>query len=77
MIDEILTLFYDKNTGLVKCFCSGKQTLDYYGPEKQYVEPYMDFIYVKYNEFLINNFKNYRVINGKVELIQPEKIEII
>lgn len=76
-MDDIITLFYNRNTGLVKCYCSGKQTLDYYGPERPDVEPYMDFIYVKYNEFLLNNFKNYRVVNGKVEFIQPENIETI
>lgn len=76
-MDDTLTLFYLKKSGAVKCFCSGKQTLDYYGSEKEDIEEIMDFIYVKFDDFLITNFKNYIVKDGKVEFIQPKEIEII
>lgn len=76
-MDEILTLFYMKSSGVIKCYCSGKQTLDYYGAEKVDVEPLIDYIYVKFDQFLLNNLSQYKVVNGKVELIQPATIEVV
>lgn len=76
-MDDILTLFYMKKSGVIKCFCSGKQTLDYYGEEKVDVEPLMGFIYVNYDEFLINNLNSFRVLNGKVEMVNKPTIKTI
>lgn len=71
-MENILTLFYMKKSGVIKCYCSGKQTLDYYGDEKEDVEGFIDYIYVEHNEFLLKNIKDYKVINGKVEFIKED-----
>jgi hypothetical protein len=71
-MDNIITLFYMKKSGVIKCYCSGKQTLDYYGPEKEDVVDLINYVYVEYDEFLLKNIKDYKVINGKVEFVKED-----
>lgn len=76
-MEKILTLFYMKKSGVIKCFCSGKQTLDYYGDEKEDIEDVIDYIYVEYDEFLLKNLQDFRVENGKVVFIKNVEIKLI
>lgn len=76
-MEKILTLFYMKKSGVIKCFCSGKQTLDYYGDEKEDIENVIDYIYVEYDEFLLKNLQDFRVENGKVVFIKNVEIKLI
>lgn len=76
-MEKILTLFYMKKSGVIKCFCSGKQTLDYYGDEKEDIEGVIDYIYVEYDEFLLKNLQDFRVENGKVVFIKSVEIKLI
>lgn len=76
-MEKILTLFYMKKSGVIKCFCSGKQTLDYYGDEKEDIENVIDYIYVEYDEFLLKNLQDFRVENGKVVFIKSVEIKLI
>lgn len=76
-MEKILTLFYMKKSGVIKCFCSGKQTLDYYGDEKEDIEDVIDYIYVEYDEFLLKNLQDFRVENGKVVFIKSVEIKLI
>lgn len=76
-MEKILTLFYMKKSGVIKCFCSGKQTLDYYGDEKEDIEGVIDYIYVEYDEFLLKNLQDFRVENGKVVFKKNVEIKLI
>lgn len=76
-MEKVLTLFYMKKSGVIKCFCSGKQTLDYYGDEKEDIEDVIDYIYVEYDEFLLKNLQDFRVENGKVVFIKNVEIKLI
>lgn len=61
-----LTLFYMKRTGDVKAFCTGEQSMKFYG---EYAEDYgliMDYIVVDFDQFIIDNREYYKVINGEL-----------
>ena len=73
-MEEILTIFYNKRTKRVKLFCSGKQTLDVYGDEKEDYEGIIDFIYVPYDPFITANKDYYKVENGKL-ILDREEVE--
>lgn len=76
-MEKVLTLFYMKKSGVIKCFCSGKQTLDYYGDEKEDVEGVIAYVYVEYDEFLLKNLQDFRVENGKVVFKKNVEIKLI
>ena len=65
MIDK-MTVFYLKRSGKVKCLCTGKQSMEYFGDEKEEIEIIMDFIIIDYDEFVIKNYDCYKVINGEL-----------
>ena len=70
MTEEKMTLFYLKRTGAIKGFCTGVQSMDFYGDEKQDYELIMDCIVIPYNEFLIDNRQYFKVINGELVFTQ-------
>lgn len=57
-----LTIFYSLTTKKPKVYCTGIQTMDYFGEDKH------DYNYgvlvTDYDEFIINNFNNLIVENG-------------
>lgn len=63
-----LTLFYLKKNGNIKGFCSGIQSLDYFGEDKEIYSKIFECIVVDYDTKIINNLDNYRVVNNKLEL---------
>lgn len=63
---EKLTLFYSKRTGKVKCFCTGKQSMEYFADDKEDMEIIMDFIIIEYDEFIVKNYNYYKVLNGEL-----------
>ena len=67
MYDKI-TLFYLKSNGNIKGFCSGIQSLDYFGEDKEIYSKIFKCIVIDYDIKIINNLDNYRVINNKLEL---------
>lgn len=63
MFDKI-TLFYSKNTNKIKLYCTGEQTMDYFGEDKE--DYNYDFIVVKYDDFIVNNLDKFKVVNGEL-----------
>lgn len=63
---NFLTLYYSKATGRVALYCSTRQTMDYFGDLKEDYSNIYDYIHVSYDKDIINNFKEYRVIEGKL-----------
>ena len=66
-MDEFLTLFYMKRTGKVKGFCTGKQSMDYFADERKDYEKIMNFIVVKYDKFIMDNYQYFEVHNGELQ----------
>lgn len=64
MFDKV-TLFYSKNTGKIKLYCTGEQSMDYFGEDK--ADYNYDFIIVKYDDFLINNLDKFKVMNNELK----------
>lgn len=64
MFDKV-TLFYSVNSGKIKLYCTGEQSMDYFGEDK-YDYNY-DFIIVKYDDFLINNLDKFSVENKELK----------
>ena len=67
MYDKV-TLFYLKSNGNIKGFCTGEQSLDYFGEEKEIYSKIFKCIVIDFDEKIINNLDNYRVVKGKLEL---------
>lgn len=60
-----ITLFYSKNTNKIKLYCTGEQTMDYFGEDK--VDFNYDFIVVDYDDFIVNNLDKFTVEDRKLK----------
>lgn len=63
MFDK-LTIFYSLNTKKPKVYCTGEQTMDYFGEDKNDFN--YGFIVIDYDDFIIKNFDSFIVENGKL-----------
>lgn len=71
---DFLTLYYSKATGKVALYCSTRQDMSYFGELKDDYSKIYYYIHVSYDKDIINNFKDYRVIDGK---LRSEKDRIV
>lgn len=67
---EKMTLYYMKRTGKVKGYCTGEQTMAFYGDDEEDYSEIMDFIHIKYDPFIIENREYYRVEKGELIFIK-------
>ena len=67
---EQMTIFYNKRTGSIKELCSGTQTLDWFGAEKEDYAQIFDCLVVESDEYVLNNFTQFEVVEGALKLKQ-------
>ena len=67
---EELTIFYNKRTGTIKEICGGKQTMDWFGDEKQDYELIVDYIVVDFDQYIIANLEKFSVIDGNLKMTE-------
>lgn len=67
MFDK-LTIFYNKRTGSIKELCSGEQSMDWFGEEREDYELIFDYIIIDYDEYIMQNSHQFEVIDGDVKL---------
>ena len=67
---EQMTIFYNKRTGSIKELCSGEQTMDWFGAEKEDYEQIFDRLVVELDEYVLNNFPQFEVVEGALKLKQ-------
>lgn len=73
---EELTIFFNKRTGTIKEICGGKQSMEWFGDEKQDYELMLDFIIVEFDQFILANFNRFSVIDGELKMTEipvPDK----
>jgi len=73
---EELTIFYNKRTGTIKEICGGKQTMDWFGDEKQDYELIIDYIVVEFDQYIIANLEKFSVVDGNLKMTEmsvPDK----
>lgn len=58
---EKVTLFYLKINGIIKYYCSGEQSMEYFGPNAEAKAQTIDFVIVDNNKDIIRNYRDYRV----------------
>lgn len=63
-----LTIFYNKRTGTIKEMCTGEQTMNWFGEEKQDYEKIFDYIVLDYDDYILKNMEQFEVVNGEVKL---------
>ena len=68
-----LTVFYSLNTGKVKCYCGGIQDMNYFGEDKE--DYNYDYIVVDYDNFIIRNFENIKVVDKTLIFEQVNAIK--
>ena len=67
---EQMTIFYNKRTGCIKELCSGIQTMDWFGAEKEDYEQIFDCLVVDLDQYVLNNFTQFEVVEGTLKLKQ-------
>ena len=67
---DLMTIFYNKRTGSIKELCSGIQTMDWFGAEKEDYEQIFDRLVVESDEYVLNNFTQFEVVEGELKLKQ-------
>lgn len=67
MFDK-LTIFYNKRTGSIKEMCSGIQSMDWFGDERQDYEMIYDFIVIDYDDYIMKNMEQFEIVDGEVKL---------
>ncbi|MGL4801859.1 MAG: hypothetical protein ACRC18_06310 [Cetobacterium sp.] len=71
-VDPKMTLFYSLSTGKIKQYCTGVQTLDYFGEDKR--DYNYGYLVVDNDEFITRNLENFIVENGEVVMMQPQNV---
>lgn len=66
--ENSMTLFYSKQTGEIKCYCTGIQDMNYFGTSKIDFEIIYAFIVIEKDEYILNNLDLFKVSNNKVVL---------
>lgn len=64
-----MTLFYSASTGKIKCYCTGIQSMDYFGEDRD--DYNYNYIIVGYDEFVLKNISNFMVVDGELVFVQP------
>ncbi|MEH7490826.1 hypothetical protein [Neobacillus niacini] len=67
---EKLTIFFNKRTGTIKSYCTGVQSMDFFGDEQEDYSLIFDFILVDYDPFVIQNIDNFQVIDRNLKIKQ-------
>ena len=67
---EQMTIFYNKRTGSIKELCSGIQTMDWFGAEKEDYEQIFVCLVVDLDQYVLNNFTQFEIIEGVLKLKQ-------
>lgn len=75
-MEDKLTVFYNKRTGSIKELCSGHQDMSWFGDEKEDYEKIFDYIVVDHDDYILQNFVNFNVVDGELKIKSvnvPEK----
>ena len=67
---DLMTIFYNKRTGSIKELCSGIQTMEWFGAEKEDYDQIFDCLVVELDEYVLNNFTQFEIIEGVLKLKQ-------
>lgn len=67
-MQENMTVFYNKRLGKIKEVCDGSQSMSWFGDEAEDYGKIYDYIIVKHDQFVHNNFHNMYVTNGEIKL---------
>ena len=71
-MNKKLTIFYNKRTGAIKELCSGEQDMSWFGDEKEDYELIFDFIRVEFDDFILENYQNMYIEDGRVKIKESE-----
>lgn len=71
-MENKLTIFYNKRTGSIKELCGGEQDMNWFGDEAQDYELIFDYLIVDYDPYILQNYMNMEVVDGKVKMIQTD-----
>lgn len=64
-----MTVFYNKRLGKIKEVCDGSQSMSWFGDEAEDYGKIYDYIIVKHDQFVHNNFSNLEVVDGELKLV--------
>ncbi|ELC8426281.1 hypothetical protein QYB63_002935 [Clostridium perfringens] len=67
--NNTMTLFYGKETGIIRDHAQGRQDLNYYGASAGDFN--YDFIVIEKDSYVLNNLEKFIIQNGKL-LLKPD-----
>ncbi|MDK0853233.1 hypothetical protein P5F25_15175 [Clostridium perfringens] len=67
--NNTMTLFYGKETGIIRDHAQGRQDLNYYGASAGDFN--YDFIVVPKDDYVLNNLEKFIIQNGKL-MLKPD-----
>lgn len=71
---KVMTVFYSISTGKIKTIVSGKQNMNIFGEDKE--DYNYGFLIIDADEYLLNNFEKFKVVNKKIVLKEAFKLNM-
>lgn len=71
---KVMTVFYSISTGKIKTIVSGKQNMNIFGEDKE--DYNYGFLIIDADEYLLNNFEKFKVVNKKIVLKEAFKVNM-
>ena len=65
---QMLTVYYNRRTGVIKELCGGEQDMAWYGEEQEDYELIFDYLVVEYDGYVLSNPHQFIVLDGELKL---------
>ena len=65
---QMLTVYYNRRTGVIKELCGGEQDMTWFGEEQEDYELIFDYLVVEYEGYVLSNPHQFIVLDGELKL---------
>ena len=65
---QMLTVYYNRRTGVIKELCGGEQDMTWFGEEQEDYELIFDHLVVEHDGYVLSNPHQFIVLDGELKL---------
>ena len=65
---QMLTVFFNKRTGIIKELCGGEQSMAWFGEEQEDYGLIFDCLVVEHDDYVLSNPHQFIVLDGELKL---------